>query len=166
MVRWGGGYAGMLAYGFLGGVLSLCFLFLLLIIYCFHQGESLRSSLLANSRNLSYLELSLLGYTVISWMLPDLHNQVLMCASHKRIRAVTGKVKCLESCNQTTAVSMEASSVSPIWVLSKIPNFSELWEKMVRECPPATPDARLCHHLAFLLLLLLLSFSIWGNQSL
>lgn len=56
----------MLTYGFLGGVLSLCFLFLLLTIYCFHQGESLRSSLLANSRNLSYLELSLLGYTVIS----------------------------------------------------------------------------------------------------
>ena len=119
-------------------------------IYCFHHGESLRSSLLANSRNLSYLVLSLTGYTVLSWMLHDLHNRVLMCASHKRIRAVTSKVKCLWSRNQTTAVSMEARSVSPIWVLSKIPNFSELQGKMVRECPPATPAAPLCYHPTFL----------------
>ena len=119
-------------------------------IYCFHHAESLRSSLLANSRNLSYLVLSLTGYTVLSWMLHDLHNRVLMCASHKRIRAVTGKVKCLWSRNQTTAVFMEARSVSPIWVLSKIPKFSELQGKMVRECPPATPAAPLCYHPAFL----------------
>lgn len=108
-----------------------------LTIYCFHHGVSLRSSLLANSRNLSYLVLSLTGYTVLSWKLHDLHNRVWMCASHKRVRAVTGNVKCLWSCHQATAVSMEARSVSPIWVLSKIPNFSEL-------------QGKICYHLAFL----------------
>ena len=29
----------------------------------------------------------------------DLHNRVLMSASHKRIRALTGETMCLQSCN-------------------------------------------------------------------